>query len=115
MRAPRYRFPEEVRATTRAVASRMVDEGSLVHTAEEFETWISQAPAVRESLERGGYGTEFGPHDLFPLLAVFIEQAGGHVARAEDPPRTANPHVRVALIVGILLVVAASVAILVVR
>ena len=115
MRAPRYKFPEEVRATTRAMASRMVEQGSIVRTPEELETWISEAPAVRETLERGGYRTAFSSHDLFPLLEVFIGQAGGRVPRAEVPPRSRNPRFRAALVAGILLVVAAAVAILVFR
>lgn len=88
MRPPRYRFPDEVRSTTRAMASRMVHDGTVVRTPEQLDTWISQRPDVRESLESGGYGTEFTSDDLFPLLQVFIVQAGGAAPEADAPPRS---------------------------
>lgn len=113
MRPPRYKFPQEVRETTRAMASRMVEQGSVAHTPEELESWVAEAPVVRESLERGGYGTAFSAHDLFPLLEVFIIQAGGTVARDEPAERTSITRHRMALMVGLLLIVAVALAILV--
>src|SRR5690606_1149846 len=77
MRAPRYRFPDEVRAATRAMASRMVQQGTVARTPEQLAVWIAERTPVRESLQRGGYETAFTAEDLFPLLAVFVEQAGG--------------------------------------
>jgi hypothetical protein len=77
MRAPRYRFPDEVRSTTRSIASRMIQQGTIARSPEELRTWISQAPDVRERLEEGGYGIDFTAEDLFPLLQVFVERAGG--------------------------------------
>lgn len=77
MRGPRYRFPNEVRSTARAIASRMVQDDRIVETPEQLEEWISREGDVRKPLEAGGYGTEFTAHDLFPLLQVFITQAEG--------------------------------------
>lgn len=90
MRAPRFRFPNEVRETTRTIASRMVRENSVARTPEELEAWISERPGVKESLEQGGYGTEFTAADLFPLLQVFIVQAGGPAPPVEAPPRSSS-------------------------
>ena len=42
MRAPRYRFPESVRETTRVIAARMVRERTITHTPEELEAWINE-------------------------------------------------------------------------
>jgi hypothetical protein len=77
MRAPRYRFPDEVRSTTRSIASRMIQQGTIARSPEELRTWISRTPDVRERLEEGGYGTAFTAEDLFPLLRAFVERAGG--------------------------------------
>jgi ferric-dicitrate binding protein FerR (iron transport regulator) len=86
MRPPRYRFPNDVRETARAMASRMVQDGTIARTPEQLDTWISQAPDVRESLESGGYGAEFTSDDLLPLLQVFVAQAGGPPPEAPAPP-----------------------------
>ena len=115
MREPRYRFPDEVRTTTRAMASRMVQEGTIVQTPEQLATWMSERVAERESLERGGYSTAFTAPDLFPLLEVFVEQAGGPPPPADPPSARTNPGAWAALVVVILLVVAAAAAILLVR
>ena len=91
MRAPRYRFPDEVRSTTRSMASRMVREAAVVGTPEELEAWIAGAPEVKASLERGGYGSQFNAPDLFPLFEAAVVQAGGSVPRPVEeapPPRT---------------------------
>ncbi|MEX2583175.1 MAG: hypothetical protein WD766_07865 [Gemmatimonadota bacterium] len=68
MRPPRHRFSDEVRSTTRAIASRMKAEGSVTGTPEELDEWIAREPDIRASLERGGYGRVFTSHDLLPLL-----------------------------------------------
>lgn len=108
MRAPRYRFPNEVRSTTREIADRMVREGTVAHTPEQLEAWISERPEVREVLERGGYGREFTAHDLFPLLEVFVAKAGGGPAPADAPPRSSRNRwlLGVAILVGVLLLAA---------
>jgi len=91
MRPPRYRFPDQVRSTTRSIASRMVRDGSVAQTPEDLEAWIAERAEVRTALETGGYGTQFTAHDLLPLLHVFIGQEGGSVptaaaAEAPSPP-----------------------------
>jgi hypothetical protein len=86
MRPPRYRFPDEVRTQTRAMADRMVREGTVTRTPEELESWIAGTPEVREALESGGYGTAFTADDLFPLLEVFVAQAAGS-SRPAAPTR----------------------------
>ncbi len=90
MRAPRYRFPDEVRSTTRRMAARMIDERTVAGSPEELDAWISRAPEIREPLERGGYGTAFTAHDLFPLLQAMLGPAG-RPPSAGDPPRRASP------------------------
>ena len=84
-RPPRHRFSEDVRSATRAAAARMVKEGSVVGTAEELDAWIAREPAVRASMERGGYGSAFTADDLLPLLHVLVEKGGGVVPRPHDP------------------------------
>jgi len=88
MRAPRYRFPEAVRSTARGIAAQMVREGTIAGTPEDLDAWLSQEPEARESLRRGGYGSAFTANDLFPLLQVFIVQAGGPAPGSEPPPRS---------------------------
>ena len=105
MRPPRYRFPNEVRETTRTIASRMVGGGDIARTPQELEAWISGAPDVRESLERGGYGREFTADDLFPLLEVFVVKAGGPAPAPDAPPRSSRRAWQVALAAVLLVVV----------
>lgn len=104
MRAPRYKFPEEVRSTTRSIAARMVREGGPAQTAEELDLWISQAPDVRERLVKGGYGTAFTAHDLLPLLHVFVKQAGGSIPEPDAPPPPSKKPWLVGLVVLLALV-----------
>jgi hypothetical protein len=102
MRPPRYRFPDEVRSTTRSIASQMLQEGTVAQTPEDLERWIAQRPEVRESLETGGYGTAFTADDLFPLLEVFLTQAGGPAPEVEVPHRSSKVRW---LVAGLLLLV----------
>lgn len=102
MRAPRYRFPDEVRSTTRSIAARMIQEGTIAQTPEELDTWISQRPDIQAPLEKGGYNTAFTAHDLFPLLQVAAEKAGGPAPEADAPPRSSRPRW---LVAGLLLLV----------
>ncbi len=113
MRPPRYRFPDEVRDTTRAIASRMVREGTIAGTPEELDAWISQAPEVRQPLENGGFGREFTSHDLFPLLQVFVAQAGGPPPKPDAPPRPSRrPWLVGALVLVLVFLVLAAVVIM---
>lgn len=103
MRAPRYRFPEVVRSTTRDAASRMVRQGSVARTPEELDRWVSENPDVKEPLERGGYGRAFDAADLLPLLEAMVVQAGGPAPEAEAPPAPPNRRWRVAAVLGVVL------------
>ena len=109
MRPPRYHFPDEVRTATREMAARSVRDSTVARTPEELDGWISEAPEVREPLERGGYTTEFTASDLFPLYAVMVEKAGGPApgAAAAAPSRT---RWGVGKLAAIALVIAAIVA-----
>lgn len=103
MRAPRYRFPDEVRSTTRSMASQMVRDGTVARTPEQLDTWISQRPEVREPLVRGGYGEAFTSHDLFPLLQVFLGPAGQPAPEAEARARSTRSRLPWGIIVVVAL------------
>lgn len=90
MRAPRYRFPDEVRSTTRTIATRMIQEGTIARSPEDLDHWLANEPEVEASLRRGGFGAEFTSRDLFPLLDVFIVQAGGSPPAADPLPRSSR-------------------------
>jgi hypothetical protein len=102
MRAPRYRFPEQVRSTTRGIADRMVRNGDIAETPEELDAWLSQEPETRDVLQRGGYGSAFTADDLFPLLQVFVGQLGGPVPAAE-PAASSSSKLRWLVIVAVVL------------
>jgi len=111
MRAPRYRFPEAVRSTARRIAAQMVRGGTIAETPEALDAWLAREPEARESLERGGYGSAFTAHDLFPLLQVFIVQAGGPAPAGEPPPRSKMPwRIVFAVVLGIALLLFALAA-----
>lgn len=99
MRAPRYRFPDDVRATTRRIASEMIRDGTVAATPEQLDAWIAERPEVRESLARGGYATEFTAHDLFPLLQVFLGPAGAPAPEDDAGPRPSGSRRLVVLLV----------------
>ena len=114
MREARYRFPEEVRSTTRAMASRMVNEATIAETPAELEAWLADNPKERQSLEGGGYNTKFSAADLLPLLQVLIERAGGPPPRPTEeppspPPKSIWPVISAALLLIIVIAVAALV------
>lgn len=111
MRPPRHRFSEEVRETTRVMASRMAREGAVPETPEELEAWIAASPDAREPLERGGYGRDFTADDLLPLLHVFAAKAGG-AAPSVAQARTTSWN-RWALGVALLAVVVVLIALMV--
>lgn len=113
MRGPRYRFPDEVRSTTRDIASRMVQDGAIAATPEELDSWISARPEVKDPLERGGYNTAFTSDDLFPLLQVFIQLAGGPAPRVEAAPRAPRrPWIPAFLVLSIAALIVALIAVL---
>lgn len=109
MRPPRFRFPNEVRETTRTIASRMVGDGTIAQTPEELEGWIARTPDVRASMENGGYGQEFTADDVFPLLQVFIVQAGGPAPVPDTPPRSSKSALRAVIFLALLVVIVIAV------
>lgn len=109
MRPPRFHFPDEVRSTTREIAYRMVDEGTVARSPEQLDEWIAGAPEERAVLEQGGYGTHFNAEDLFPLLDVFVTKAGGSTAEvSESAGRSWNPWV-----VGLVLLIVVAVLVVI--
>ncbi|HEU0080296.1 MAG TPA: hypothetical protein VFQ76_21795 [Longimicrobiaceae bacterium] len=106
MRPPRHRFSDEVRSTAREMAARMARDGTVPETPEELDAWIAAAPDARASLERGGYGRDFTPDDLLPLLHVFAER-GGPAARPTVPAKAPSLG---RWVLGLLLLVALGVA-----
>ncbi|HEY0370587.1 MAG TPA: hypothetical protein VGD79_01215 [Thermoanaerobaculia bacterium] len=87
-REPRYRFSDDVRATTRAIALRMIHAGAVAGSAEELEAWIAQTDDIRERLTQGGYGSAFTAGDLFPLFQGQVARATAAKApRSEPRPR----------------------------
>lgn len=108
MRPPRYRFPDQVRDATWAMAERMVDGGTVVQTPEQLDAWIAGAPDAREPLERGGYGREFTSDDLLPLLHVFVTKLGGTAGpepTAAAAPPSRNRWLVIAAVAAVLLVI----------
>jgi hypothetical protein len=114
MRPPRFRFPDEVRSTTRVMASRMVRDGTVPQTPEELDAWIAGEPDVREPLVHGGYGDRFNAEDLFPLLQGSVQKAGGPPPEAAVAPPASGRRwpvgLLIALVVAVLLLVAVRIA-----
>lgn len=104
MRAPRYRFPEEVRSATRTIATQMTRDGTVATTPEELDAWLARAPEIRAVYEQGGYGTAFTAADVLPLLEVFVAQ------RETPTPRAAAKRRRIAVRWWVLLAFAAVAA-----
>lgn len=110
MRAPRYRFPEQVRSATREMAARMIEDESIARSPEQMEAWIAESPQVRSRLEEGGYGTEFTAADLFPLLRAML---GDAALPAPAPNAAAAPEgPRRLWLAGLLLLIALAAAVL---
>lgn len=80
MREPRYRFADGVRATTRAIALRMVHAGGVAESAVQLDEWIARTDDVRETLMKAGYGSAFTSDDLFPLFQSFVAKASNAAA-----------------------------------
>lgn len=64
-----------MRATTRAIALRMIHAGAVAESPEALEAWIARTDDVRERLTNGGYGSAFTADDLFPLFQGFVAKA----------------------------------------
>lgn len=88
MRAPRYRFPDEVRDATRTTAIRMVRENRMARGPADLDAWLTANPELHATMQRGGYGTAFSADDLYPLLQVMMTNAGGQAPVASAPQRS---------------------------
>lgn len=87
MREPRYRFSDAVRATTRAIALRMIHAGEVAASPQELAEWIARTDDVRERLTSGGYGDAFSADDLYPLFQGAVARA---TAAAPSPRRSVS-------------------------
>ena len=109
MREARYRFSDDVRSVTRAIALRMIHAGTVAASPEELGAWVAQTDDLRDKLTNEGYGSAFTADDLFPLFQ-------GHVARATaaatpPPPKAGRAKwLWIGLIVVVVIVVAVIVA-----
>lgn len=113
MRAPRHRFSDGVRSTTRAIAVRMVEEGEIATTPGELDAWLAERPDARKPLVAGGYGQVFTADDLFPLLQVFLVQAGGPAPPDDAPPASSTGAWRMgALVILAVVLIGIAVAVL---
>jgi hypothetical protein len=86
MREPRYRFTDDVRSTTRAIALRMIHAEAVADSPEALDAWIARTEDLRERLEKAGYGKAFHSHDLFPLFQAYVAKA----TRSAPPPSRAG-------------------------
>ena len=109
MRDPRYRFSNDVRAATRAIAARMTYAKDVAETPEALAAWIARTDDLRETLTHGGYRSEFDADDLFPLFQAFVAKA-----TAATPDRTAVRPLKWMWIAGIAAVVAIVIGVLLV-
>lgn len=100
MRDPRYRFSDDVRAMTRAMALRMIHAGEVAASPEALHAWIERTSDLHVRLTNGGYGTAFTAEDLFPLFQSFVAKA-----KASTPPGSARGSSRW-LWIGLIVVVA---------
>ena len=75
MRDPRFRFSDAVRASTRAIALRMIHAGEVAQSAAQLHEWIMRTDDLRETLVNAGYGSAFTADDVFPLLQSFVAKA----------------------------------------
>lgn len=108
MRDPRYRFSDDVRSVTRAIALRMIHAGAVAETADALRIWIEQTEDLRERLVRGGYGSAFDADDLFPLFESYVSKAKASARKV--PPKRFPP----ALWIALALAAAATAAIVIV-
>lgn len=88
MRGPRYRFSDAIRATTRAIALRMIHAGEIASSPQELSDWIARTDDVRERLTQAGYGNAFSAGDLYPLFEGFLARA---TAATPSPVRPGFP------------------------
>ena len=87
MRDPRYRFSDDVRSTTRAIALRTTHAGEVLESPEQLDAWIARTEDLQERLTSAGYRSAFTADDLFPLFQSYVAKAS--VARSAAAPRPA--------------------------
>lgn len=109
MRAARYRFSDDVRSTTRAIALRMIHAGAVAESPEELGAWIERTDDVRQRLTNGGYGSAFAADDLFPLFRGFVAKATTSKPTTPTPSHSGAGRARW-LWIGVIVVVAIVVA-----
>jgi hypothetical protein len=68
---------------------RMIHAGTVAESPEALDAWIARTDDLRATLTKGGYGSEFGSEDLFPLFAAFVAKATA--ARTPSPPPPSRP------------------------
>jgi hypothetical protein len=104
MREPRYRFSDAIRATTRAIALRMMHAGEIAASPQELREWIDRTEDVRERLAVGGYGQEFSADDLFPLFQGAVARATAAKAGEAKPDSPRRFPMRMMVIVAAIVV-----------
>lgn len=108
MREARYRFSDAVRATTRAIALRMIYAGEIAASPQELREWIERTDDVRERLTQGGYGDAFTAEDLFPLFQGFLAKAtAANPAPSRSRPTLSPRWIAVIVAIVVAVVVAA--------
>lgn len=75
MRDPRFRFTDEVRTATRAIAARMIHTDTVATSPEALDGWIARTDDLRAMLTNSGYGSAFDAEDLFPLFESYVAKA----------------------------------------
>jgi hypothetical protein len=110
MRDPRYRFSDDVRAATRALALRMLHAKTVASSSEELHAWIVRTEDLREKLTKGGYGSAFTADDLFPLFQGFVAKASTPTPSRSKSAPARSAWVAIIVIVVVLIVVGVIVA-----
>lgn len=109
MREARYRFSDDVRAVTRAIALRMIHAGTVATSPEALAAWIARTDDLREKLTKDGYGSAFTAGDLFPLFQGYVSRK----TAAATPERSGAGRARwvwIGAIVAVAIVIAVIVA-----
>lgn len=111
MRDPRYRFTDGVRASTRAIALRMLHSGEVAESPQQLSEWITRTEDLRESLVKAGYGSAFTSDDLFPLFQSYLAKASRPAASpaGDGPSRWLWIGVIIAVIVAAITLVAITI------
>lgn len=110
MRDARYRFSDDVRSMTRAMALRMIHAGEVAASPEALHAWVERTDDLRERLRADGYGTAFTAEDLFPLFQNFVAKATASTPASREAKSSARwLWIGLIVVVAIIVVVAARV------